>query len=73
MKVVDVKQFNSRFELTKEQIQKFYDWKDSLPEAYFGADSNGITFSFPQCSIGNVVIAKRREGEEIDLTDWENF
>lgn len=70
---MDVKQFNRQFELSEKQIKKFLDWQESLPDAYFGADSNGITISFPSCSIGQIVIAKRREGEEIDLTDWDNF
>ena len=70
---INVEQFNKRFELSEAQIKKFYAWKESLPGAYFGCDSDGITISFPSCSIGQVVNAKRREGEEIDLTEWEYF
>jgi CRISPR/Cas system CSM-associated protein Csm2 small subunit len=70
---INVKQFNNQFKLTKSQIRRFYEWQETLPPAYFGADSNGITISFPQCSLGYIVKAKRREGEEIDLTEWENF
>lgn len=66
-------QFNKQFEFSEAQIKKFYDWQETLPKAYFGADSNGITISFPQCSLGYIVKAKRREGEEIDLTEWEHF
>jgi len=65
--------FNRQFHFTKEQLAKFYEWRASLPEKYYGCDSNGITVLFPQCSIGVLVIAERADGEKIDLTDWENF
>lgn len=64
---------NKRFELSEEQWDKYDKWVDSLPERYFSADSSGITIYFPSCSIGYIVKAKRGEGEEIDLTDWNNF
>lgn len=73
MSDINVEQFNKRFELSESQIKKFIEWQESLPDAYFGCDSNGITIEFPNCSIGIVVIAKRREGEEINLTEWEHF
>ena len=65
--------WNSRFQLSAVQVEKYLKWQESLPEAYFGADSNGITFEFPQCSLGVIVKAKRADGHEIDLTDWDNF
>lgn len=70
---INVEQWNRKFELSETQIKKFIAWQESLSNAYFGVDSNGITIEFPQCSIGIIVKAKRREGEEIDLTDWNNF
>lgn len=69
----EVEDFNKRFHLTKQQIDKFYAWQENLPDAYFGMDSNGIKVTFYGCSIGIIVKASRKEGEEIDLTDWENF
>lgn len=65
--------FNRQFHLSREQFKKFLDWADSLPEKYYGCDSNGITIEFPQSSIGTIVKARREDGHEIDLTDWENF
>ena len=70
---MDIQQLNKQFELSKKQWKKFFKWEKSLPEKYHGADNNGITIYFPQCSIGVIVKAKRGEGEEIDLTDWDNF
>lgn len=70
---IDVEAFNRRFELSEAQIKKFLEWRESLPDAYFGCDSDGITFEFPQCSIGYIVTARRRDGEKIDLTEWEHF
>lgn len=64
---------NRRFNLTKEQWEKFFEWQESLPYKYYGASSNGITVYFPSCGLGTIVIAKRDEGEEIDLSDYENF
>lgn len=64
---------NGLFHLSEQQWEKFDKWRDSLPDKYYGVDSNGITIYFPQCSIGIIVRARRDEGEEIDLTDWDNF
>lgn len=63
---------NKQFKLSKEQWTKFDKWVESLPYKYYGADSNGITIYFPNWSIGILVKAKRDDGEEIDLTDWDN-
>lgn len=73
MSKIDIEKWNKQFHLSEKQIRKYIDWVESLPDAYFGAMSNGITISFSGCSVGQIVSAKRREGEEIDLTDWENF
>ena len=63
---------NRQFELSKEQWDKFDKWVESLPKKYYGADSNGITIYFPNWSLGILVRAKRDEGEEVDLTDWDS-
>lgn len=68
-----VDRWNSQFELSAEQIDKYIKWAEALPHKYYGADNNGITIYFPQCSLGHIVKAKRDDGEEIDLTDWDNF
>ena len=70
---MDIDKLNKQFNLTEKQWKKFFEWKKSLPYKYYGSDSNGITIYFPQSSIGYIVISKREEGEEIDLTDWDNF
>lgn len=64
---------NSHFHLSEAQWKKYYDWVETLPEKYYGAVSDGISIIFEHHSIGIVVTAKRDEGEEIDLTDWNNF
>lgn len=64
---------NNQFHLSKSQWEKYYKWVESLPDKYYGATSDGISFIFGHCSIGVIVKAVRDEGEEIDLTDWDNF
>jgi cytidyltransferase-like protein len=65
--------WNRRFHLSQKQIDKYIAWHDSLPEKYYGATSTGITFEFPECSIGTIVKVSRADGHNLDLTDWENF
>jgi len=68
-----INNYNRQFNLSKSQIEKFIEWQETLPDAYFGCDSNGIKIIFYQNSLGIIVKAKRREGEEVDLTEWEHF
>jgi hypothetical protein len=69
----NIKLLNRQFHLSESQWKKYFDWVDSLPEKYYGATSDGISFVFDNCSLGVIVKAVRDEGEEIDLTDWDNF
>lgn len=70
---MSLEQFNRQFEFSQDQLDKFYEWQETLPDAYFGCDNNGIKIIFYQTSLGTIVKAKRREGEEVDLTEWEHF
>ncbi len=73
MEQEQIDRWNQRFHLSEAQITKFINWKSELPYKYFGCDSDGITIEFPGCSIGQIVKAKRADGHEIDLTEWETF
>ena len=65
-----------KFELTESEIKKFEKWKkemkkkdDSMPTA-----GERWTFMFTPSGLGTIVLAKdEATGEEIDLTDWDNF
>jgi len=64
------------FELTDEQMEKWEEWKETLPkldEGHFGAVGGGYSFEFTPTGIGTLVKAKRADGHEIDLTEWEYF
>jgi len=61
-------------QLTEEQIKKYNDWKKSFGELpYIGATSGhfGLTIIFT--SIGEIIKGKAWNGQEIDLTDYENW
>lgn len=65
-----------KFELSKEQIEKFEKWQESLPklpQEHFGAVGGGYSFEFCPTAIGTVVKAKRADGQEKDLTEWKYF
>jgi len=61
------------FELTKEQEEKYEDWRKSLPYADFGAVGGGETFHFTPTGLGTLVKVTRDDGYELDLTEWEYF
>lgn len=61
------------FELTEEQVKKYKEWRATLPKADFGAVGGGTSFIFTPTGIGTIVFAKRDDGYEIDLTEWEYF
>jgi len=67
-----------RFELSTQQLAKYYQWKDKLPklpEGYFGAAGGGHWFKFIPTGLGTIVIAGREDVPEmdIDLTEYEDF
>lgn len=68
-----IETLNNQFHLSEKQWKMYNDWVESLPEKYYGAMSNGIKIIFNVLSVGICVKAVRDEGEEIDLTDWDNF
>lgn len=64
------------FQLTKEQLIKLKEWKDSLP--YLSEDSvsvngGGYSFIFIPTSIGELQIVERVDGHKINLTNFEEF
>jgi hypothetical protein len=62
---------NRRFELTKGQWERYFEWKDSLPYKYYGMSSTGINIVFEENSLCTIVRAEREAGESIDLTEWD--
>ena len=67
-----------KFELSTQQLAKYYQWKDELPklsEGHFGAAGGGYWFKFIPTGLGTIVIAGREDVPEmdIDLTEYEDF
>ena len=67
-----------KFELSKNQIEKYESWDKSLPKlepGHFGASGGGYWFRFTPTGIGDVVVVGRDDVPELDcdLTDWDNF
>ena len=67
-----------RFELSTQQLAKYYQWKDKLPmlpEGHFGAAGGGYWFKFIPTGLGTIVIAGREDVPEMDinLTEYEDF
>jgi hypothetical protein len=61
------------FELDEYQIKKYREWRESIPEEYFGAAGGGEQFIFIPTGLGIIVKVKYGNDHEIDLTDYENF
>ena len=61
-----------RFELTKEEEEKYKKWKKKLPPADFGAIGGGETFSFTPTGLGCIIKVKRGK-HKLDLTDESNW
>jgi len=61
-------------QLTPTQVQKFEEWKKSfgiLPN--IGATGGHFGLEIIFTSIGEVIKGKSWDGNEIDLTDYENW
>jgi hypothetical protein len=61
---------NISFHLTEEQSEKYREWVESLPIAKFGVIGGGYSFIFTPTSLGDIVVVKREDGHEINLTDY---
>lgn len=61
------------FHLTKEENEKYLNWKNTLPPKHFGAIGGGYSFIFTPTSMGDIIKVKRDDGYEIDLTDYDSF
>jgi len=67
---------NYKFELDDKQIERYKEWIKTLPKlgnGHFGAIGGGYSFEFIPTGLGMIVKAKRGDGYEIDLTDYDLF
>lgn len=60
-----------KFELTKEQEDKFNEWRKEINKTYVDTTAIGgaYTFSFIPTGLGVIVKVKHVTGAELDLTD----
>lgn len=66
-----------KFELSKAQTKKYIEWREMLEETttepYVGCAGGAYKFIFTMTGLGDIVKVVRSDGQEIDLTDWDNF
>lgn len=62
----------SRFELTESQHKKLDEWHNDC-ESDAGCIGGRLTYAFTPTGLGNCIVVKCICGEEIDLTESENW
>lgn len=78
-----------QYELSASQVQKLADWEaeqdkiwvkekklvDSIDpaEPYYGAIGGALTYSFTPTGIGMIVKVTHATGNELDLTDYDEW
>jgi len=65
-----------KFELDKTEIEKFQSWKKKQKEIdpHIATAGERWTFMFTPTGLGTIIKVKDELlGDEIDLTDWDNF
>ena len=61
-----------KFEIAKNELEKLSEWKHDC-KIYTGAISGRITYCFTNTSLGQIIKVKCACGEEIDLTDYNDW
>ena len=65
------------FEITEKQHKKYQRWRKAKTkkegELYVGAIGGAYTFCFTATGIGEIVTVKAADGDELDLTDYNNW
>lgn len=64
---------NMTFQLTDQQVKNFEEWKATLPKEPSTAIGGAYTFSFTPTNIGMIEKVKYYNGQEIDLTEYEEW
>lgn len=61
-------------ELSKEQTKKFYNWQNSFKnKEYLGMIGGHFGLEIIFTSVGDIIKGIAWNGEEIDLTEYENW
>jgi len=61
------------FSLTPQQIVKFEAWAKQFDSIPAGCCGGAFTFSFVPTSIGTVLRVKHFQGQEINLTEYDEW
>ena len=62
------------FRLNDEQLKVLFEWQEKHHRRYLGAIGGTYTFSFTPTTLGTVIVVKNNSnGEEIDLTEYEDW
>jgi hypothetical protein len=62
-----------KFELDEEQVKKYNAWRKKLKKLHPSTIGGGETFCFTPTGLGTVVVVKRTDGKEINLTDFDKW
>jgi len=61
------------FNLTEEQFEKIVEWKKTLPKEPSTAIGGALTYMFTPTSLGCIIKVRYYNGEELDLTNYDDF
>jgi len=61
------------FTLEEKQLEQLREWKATLPKPPSSAIGGAFTYSFTPTEIGIVVKAKSWDGQEIDISNYEDW
>lgn len=64
-----------KFELTEIEIKKVEEWKKTLKEIPSDVNGEDLQFEyiFYPTGLGTIKLVRRKDGEEIDLTDYNKW
>ncbi len=62
-----------KFSLDAAQVNKLKEWMKTLPPEPPTAIGGAFTYSFTPTSLGDVIKVKYFTGDEIDLSDYEDW
>jgi len=61
------------FVITEKQLEKIEEWKKTLPKEPPTAMGGAFTYMFTPTGLGIIIRIRYYNGQELDLTDYDNF
>lgn len=61
------------FALNAEQLEKLHEWKKGIKPAPLSAIGGSLTYVFTPTALGVSVKVLNWDGDQVDLTDYDNW